>query len=265
LKQQKILLIDDKPANLAALSYVLEDVVEEYAVNLVKCDSGADGLKEVLKGDVSLILCDVQMPEMDGYEVANLIKHSRAHRDIPIIFLTAIHKDAKNILKGYECGAVDFLFKPFEPTVLLTKVKIFLELDRKRRQLEMMQNLQEHILQAVGEGIIYLSDNGMVQFANPLACELLGRIESRIVGYSIMDFLDLALQDEDLLLTWEATKACQQNRLGTEAYTGVAKVLHDEDKAGGVMVRYTSTSVWSSAGSVQGYVLVLQSIGQTSL
>jgi len=131
-EKQKILLVDDKPENLIALEAVLEDDSRE----LIKAFSGNDALKVLLKERVSLVLLDVQMPEMDGFEVAQLMHNNPKIAKVPIIFVTAISKEKKYVVKGYEVGAVDYLFKPIEPVILKSKVKFFLELDQQKRAME---------------------------------------------------------------------------------------------------------------------------------
>lgn len=139
--QQKILLVDDEPANLVSLEAILEDDERE----LLKAESGPDALKLLLQEDVSLVLLDVQMPEMDGFEVAELMRNRKNTQNIPIIFVTAISKEDQYVFKGYQVGAVDYLFKPLDPTILKSKVDFFLKLDRERRELqEKLKEAQQH-------------------------------------------------------------------------------------------------------------------------
>jgi len=134
MDKQKILMVDDKPENLIALEAVLEDDTRE----LIKAYSGNEALKVLLKESVDLVLLDVQMPGMDGFEVAELMHSNQKIAKVPIIFVTAISKEKKYVVKGYEVGAVDYLFKPIEPIILKSKVKFFLELAQPKRELEKM-------------------------------------------------------------------------------------------------------------------------------
>ena len=139
--EQKILLVDDQPSNLVSLEAVLED---EGRV-LLKAHNGPDALKLLLKEDISLVLLDVQMPGMDGFEVAELMRQRKDTQSIPIIFVTAISKEDKYVFKGYQVGAVDYLFKPLDPVILQSKVNFFLQLDRQRRELqEKLKQAQAH-------------------------------------------------------------------------------------------------------------------------
>jgi PAS domain S-box-containing protein len=122
-----VLLVDDREENLVALEAILEPLGE----NLIRARSGEEALRHLLVHDVAVILLDVQMPDLDGFETAALIKQRERTRSIPIIFLTAISKDDGNVFRGYSAGA----FKPFNPDVLRSKVSVFIDLYRKTRQL----------------------------------------------------------------------------------------------------------------------------------
>jgi two-component system, cell cycle response regulator len=124
----KILIVDDRIENLVALEKTLADLDTE----VVKATSGEKALVALLEHTVALILLDVQMPDMDGFETAALIRSNEETRHIPIIFVTAISKDQKHVFSGYASGAVDYLFKPLDPDILRSKVKVFLALDRQR-------------------------------------------------------------------------------------------------------------------------------------
>jgi signal transduction histidine kinase/DNA-binding response OmpR family regulator len=122
-RQVTILLVDDRESNLLALSAVLESL----PVRLVKATSGREALKFLLTNDCSLILLDVQMPDLDGFETAALIHARERTRYVPIIFVTAVHREEQQIIKGYTHGAVDYMVKPFDPTALVAKVRVFVE------------------------------------------------------------------------------------------------------------------------------------------
>jgi CheY-like chemotaxis protein len=122
----KILLVDDRPANLLTLESILEDLGQE----MVKATSGKEALRHLLRDDFAVILLDVKMPEMDGFETATLIRERERSRHTPIVFLTA-HKDEEHLFRGYYAGAVDFLYKPINPEVLRSKVSVFVDLSLK--------------------------------------------------------------------------------------------------------------------------------------
>ena len=114
----RILLVDDRPENLFALEAILEPLGQE----LVRAESGEEALRRLLHDDYAAILLDVQMPRLDGFQTAELIKQRERTRHVPIIFLTALSKDAEHVFRGYESGAVDYITKPFDPAVLRAKV-----------------------------------------------------------------------------------------------------------------------------------------------
>ena len=141
------LIVDDQPANLIAL----EGLLESLELHIVKAASGQEALSLVLEFDFALVLLDVQMPGMDGYETAILMRGMKRTRNVPIIFLTAISKEQKHVFKGYEAGAVDFLFKPIDPDVLKSKVRVFLELYNQSKlineqALELQLKIEELLL-----------------------------------------------------------------------------------------------------------------------
>src|SRR3954452_12605437 len=131
----RILMVDDHPSNLMALAAILDPLGQE----LVHADSAEESLRYLLEADFALILMDVQMPGLDGIQTAKLIKERRRNRHIPIIFLSAIHKDPAYIFRGYKEGAVDYLLKPFDPEILRAKVSVFVALWRKNELLRRQQ------------------------------------------------------------------------------------------------------------------------------
>jgi signal transduction histidine kinase len=132
-----ILLVDDRPENLLALEAILEPLNQR----LIRANSGPEALKRVLEMDFATILLDVQMPDMNGFEVAEIIKSRERSRTIPIIFLSAINKEEAYVFKGYAMGAVDYVFKPFNPDVLRMKVAVFVDLFIKQREVSRQAEL----------------------------------------------------------------------------------------------------------------------------
>ncbi len=127
-----ILLVDDRPENLVAL----ESLLDEPGRNLVKAQSGNEALQLVLEYDFALVLLDVQMPDMDGFETAELMRANSDTARVPIIFVTAINREERHVFRGYESGAVDYITKPIEPAILQSKVRVFCELYEQRKELE---------------------------------------------------------------------------------------------------------------------------------
>ena len=144
-----ILLVDDHEENLLALEAILVDP----SYNLVRAPSGRAALKEVLRRDFALILLDVAMPDLDGYETAELIRGRERSRQTPIIFLTANYRSDAHVFRGYSVGAVDYIFKPFSQEILRSKVSVFVELFQKRealnRQTQALLRAQEELEERV--------------------------------------------------------------------------------------------------------------------
>jgi two-component system, NtrC family, sensor kinase len=134
-----VLIVDDVEANLVALRALLDGLGCEVVI----AKTGNDALRQLLKREFAVLLLDVQMPEMDGYEVAHHARENPTTRDVPIIFLTAARHSEDNVLRGYGSGAVDYLFKPLDPPILRSKVRVFLELYAHRRQIADAKNALE--------------------------------------------------------------------------------------------------------------------------
>jgi CheY-like chemotaxis protein len=126
-----ILIVDDKEENLSTLKSSLQNI----SAQIVMAQSGKEAVLHTKQKDFALIILDVQMPEMDGYETASLIRQGNRNHHTPIVFLTAVYFDQSNIIKGYHAGAVDYITKPFNRDILLSKIKVFLDLDKAKRDL----------------------------------------------------------------------------------------------------------------------------------
>ncbi len=144
-----ILLVDDHPANLLAL----EGVLEPLGQRLVRAISGEEALKRVLAEDFALILMDVQMPGLDGFQTASLLRHRERTRDVPIIFLTALHKGLEHARRGYALGAFDYITKPFEPEIVTAKVSAFVALHLRALKLSRQSEELARRERAIGQEI----------------------------------------------------------------------------------------------------------------
>ena len=197
---QNIMLVDDRPENLM----VLENVLEAPGRNFVKADSGEEALRLLLKNDISLILLDVQMPGIDGFETASLIRGTQRTRNIPIIFVTAISKEQKHIFKGYESGAVDYMFKPLDPDIVQRKVDIFLELDRQKRLLQVKneelvraKKNTDNIFSHIEEGLFLLDHDGRIKPQYSSALEYIFG-EGELSGKNLTDLLQSRIEESEL-------------------------------------------------------------------
>ncbi|WP_107851527.1 response regulator [Oceanimonas marisflavi] len=258
--QPKILVVDDRPENLHSMQRLLASLQAE----VITADSGHQALSLLLRHDFALILLDVMMPDMDGFETASLIRGNSRSRHVPIIFVTAADQDTARADRGYDLGAVDYLFKPLQPHVLLSKVRVFLQQASQQQQLQRslqeVRRLQEHnalLLHAVGEGIMSLDENGHIGFANPAAERLLGRESGRLNGLPLTGLLRLSEQQpagEDWL-----SALLERHRLnaGTSSCD-----QHWFCHADGHLfpVEYTLSALHSTEGHFRGLVLVFQDI-----
>jgi PAS domain S-box-containing protein len=139
----RVLLVDDDERNLLAVSSILEDLGE-----VVTARSGEEALRHLLKGEFAVILLDVYMPGMDGYETAQIIRSRDQSKGIPIVFLSAVNKETEHLLRGYAMGAVDYVFKPVDPIILRSKVAVFVDLFAKSKEVERKARYEQSLLDA---------------------------------------------------------------------------------------------------------------------
>jgi PAS domain S-box-containing protein len=142
-ERPRVLLVDDDERNLLAVESILDDLGE-----VVTAKSGEEALRHLLKGEFAVILLDVYMPVMDGYEAAQIIRSRDQTKGIPIVFLSAVNKEAEHLLRGYSMGAVDYVFKPVDPIVLRSKVSVFVDLFAKTKEIEIKAQQQKALLDA---------------------------------------------------------------------------------------------------------------------
>jgi PAS domain S-box-containing protein len=194
-----ILLVDDQPGKL--LSY--EAILGELGENLIKCSSGDEALQCLLKNDVAVVLTDVSMPGIDGFELAQLMRQHPRFQTTAIIFISAIHLSDLDRIKGYERGAVDYISVPVVPELLRAKVSLFAELHRKRHQLEMLnreleqrvadrtEELSERadLLDLASDAIMVRDVNGIVSFWSSGAEALYGWKREEMIGRNLHEVL----------------------------------------------------------------------------
>lgn len=184
-----ILLVDDQPENL----FSLEQLLEEDHINFIKAHSGKEALKLALNNEITLILLDVQMPEMDGFEVARILKSSVKTKYIPIIFVTALSRDLSNVLKGYSEGAVDYLLKPLQPEITKAKVDAFIKFYLQQKELEQKDINLENLGLLVKQtpdimAIILAAQEMIIEDINPACSGILGYTPEEIKGRDIFQY-----------------------------------------------------------------------------
>jgi len=208
----KILVVDDREANLIAIKSILD----ELKIELFLVQSAKDGLRLLLKYDFVLALVDVQMPEIDGFEMAKLMREQPKTKLIPIILITAISKENGYVHKGYESGAVDFIFKPIHPNILINKVNVFLELFNQREAIKNINHKNELLLNSSTEGILGLDSKGYITFANPAAAKMLGT-DIATLSRQHLHQLMYAPGSTDVP-PWEETAVYKMNKNGSEYF-----------------------------------------------
>ncbi|OSM04225.1 PAS domain S-box protein [Magnetofaba australis] len=218
LAPPKILIVDDQPANLVALRLLLERI----SATVLEAQSGNEALGLLSEHDFALILLDVDMPGMDGYEVAAIARSVRATQEIPILFLTAAYHDERHRLKGYEAGAVDYIEKPINDHILLAKTRIFLDLYRahaqtrqanaqlraeisRRQAAEARLLLTRHIVDHMGDIGLLLDAAGHIQDVNDTACAQLGMDRYELLRLTIFDLYEQLLPNLAVKL-WRLTR-----------------------------------------------------------
>jgi PAS domain S-box-containing protein len=177
-RRANVLLVDDRPENLLAL----EAVLAPLPCRLVSVTSGQEALRRLLHEEFAVILLDVQMPELDGFETAEYIKRRDKTKAIPIIFVTAISKERHHVFRGYEAGAVDYVFKPYEPAVLRAKVQVFLELHEAEHAVRRSEALLRATFANAPIGMARLDARGTFQEVNRVLCDVLGLGEGALLG-----------------------------------------------------------------------------------
>src|SRR3954454_4083969 len=187
----KLLLVDDDRDNLLALQAVLEPLGQE----LMLAASGFEALRLCLEHDFAAMLLDVRMPEMDGFETAELIRARKRSSHTPILFLTGYRSD-EQLFRGYHLGAVDFLFKPIVPEILQSKVAVFVELSRKelllRRKTEALERTEQKfraVLEAAPDAMLITDKEGSIQLANSRTDSLFGYRREELLWANINSLL----------------------------------------------------------------------------
>ena len=203
----KLLIVDDHEHNL----FTLRTLVQQHMdVEILEATSGRQAIDIALsEPGIDLVILDVQMPVMDGFQTASMLKIRKRTRDIPIIFLTAAFKTEEFQRRGYEVGAADYLLKPIDDNQLINKISTYFRLIEKERRLNvelerkvaertaelaLAKNHLENIIRYMGEALLVLDPEGNIKEANPAACRMLGYSEEALTRLSIGDVFE---EEED--------------------------------------------------------------------
>ena len=199
----KVLIVDDNADNL----YTLRTLIAQHMdVEILEATSGEAAMEIALaQPRIDLIILDVQMPGMDGFQTASMLKIRKKTREIPIIFLTAAFKTAEFQQKGYDLGAADYLLKPIDDNLLLNKISTYFRLIEKERrltqeleekvaertrELDEARRYLENIIRHMGEALLVLGPDGIISSANPAACRMLDYPEEELTGMSVGDVFE---------------------------------------------------------------------------
>jgi len=205
----KLLIVDDNEHNL----YTLRTLIQQHMdVEILEANSGHAALEIAMEQpEIDLVILDIQMPEMDGFQTASMLKIRKKTRDIPIIFLTAAYKTEEFQQKGYELGAADYLLKPIDDNLLLNKISTYFRLIEKERRMNQVleekvaertrelheaKQYLENIIQHMGEALLVLDPEGVITSVNPTACRMLDYPADELMGMSIGDVFEEEGEEE---------------------------------------------------------------------
>ena len=247
-----LLVVDDIAQNLTAI----EALLARPGLVILRAASGAEALELLLANEVALALIDVQMPHMDGFELAELIRGSERTRAIPLIFLTAATREPSYSFRGYEAGAVDFMFKPLDPQALIGKVKVFVELYQQKRQLAAQLaelkhalHLNEMFIAVLGHDLrtpLSVVMNGAMLL--PMLTDLPKVVATATrIGSSARRMTQMVDQLLDLA---RVRSGSMQLRTGSHDYAGICAALADEFHATGQPTRIVMRTVGDVCGVV---------------
>lgn len=260
----RILIVDDNRNNL----YTLRTLIQKHMdVDVLEADSGKEALEIALSNpQIDLIVLDIQMPEMDGFQTASMLKVRKATRDIPIIFLTAAFKTDEFQQKGYEVGAADYLLKPIDDNQLINKISTYLRLIEKEReinqqleqlvgertkQLQQAKSYLEKVISHIGEALLLLDPEGKIKSVNPVARKLLGYEEEELLGMSIGDVFEEETQEQAraFMGTWLEALI----RTGTISSIEARFIASDERR---VPILFSRTALQNEDGEITDIICI---------
>ncbi|AZN39382.1 response regulator [Paenibacillus albus] len=203
-----ILMVDDRLENLIAL----EAILDSPNYRLFRAHSGEEALRHVLTTEFAVILLDVQMPGMNGFETAELIKMRERSKYVPIIFITAISQAAEHVKHGYSVGAIDYIFKPFHPDTLKMKIDAFVQMYRYQEQIKLQNELMTVIGDTSNDALVTVNEQGVIQMINRAAGRMFGYVPEKLIGQSI-DLLVPSLTSKLAVTASSETKVVETRAL----------------------------------------------------
>jgi PAS domain S-box-containing protein len=260
----RILIVDDNRNNLFTLHALISKHMD---VEVLEADSGQAALDIALHDPrIDLIVLDVQMPEMDGFQTASMLKVRQRTRDIPIIFLTAAYKTDEFQQRGYEVGAADYLLKPIDDNQLINKISTYLRLiekerdmnrrleiqvEERTRELHLAKNYLESVINNMGEALLLLGPDGRIKTANPAACRMLDYVEADLQGMAIGDIFEEeeAKQANAFMGTWLEALI----RTGTISSIEASFIAKDQRR---VPILFSRTAIMDEAGGITDIICI---------
>ena len=260
----RILIVDDNRNNLFALRAL---IAKHMDVEVLEADSGQAALDIALHNSrIDLIVLDVQMPEMDGFQTASMLKVRQRTRDIPIIFLTAAYKTDEFQQKGYEVGAADYLLKPIDDNQLINKISTYLRLiekerdmnrrlealvEERTRELNVAKNHLESVINNMGEALLLLGADGKIKSANPATCKMLDYAEADLQGMAIGDIFEEeeTQQANAFMGTWLEALI----RTGTISSIEACFIAKDQRR---VPILFSRTAIKDEAGEITDIICI---------
>lgn len=260
----RILIVDDNRNNLFTLRALIKKHMD---AEVLEADSGQAALDMALKNPrIDLIVLDVQMPEMDGFQTASMLKVRQRTRDIPIIFLTAAYKTDEFQQRGYDVGAADYLLKPIDDNQLINKISTYLRLiekerdmnrrleqqvEERTRELNAAKHYLESVISNMGEALLLLDPEGRIKTANPAACRMLDYREADLQGMAIGDVFEEEekVQARAFMGIWLEALI----RTGTISSIEASFIAKDQRR---VPILFSRTAIKDDAGEISDIICI---------
>jgi PAS domain S-box-containing protein len=260
----RILIVDDHRNNLFTLRAL---IAKHMDAEVLEADSGQAALDMALNNPrIDLIVLDIQMPEMDGFQTASMLKVRQRTRDIPIIFLTAAYKTDEFQQRGYDVGAADYLLKPIDDNQLINKISTYLRLiekerdmnrrleqrvEERTRELNAAKHYLESVISNMGEALLLLDPEGRIKTANPAACRMLDYREADLQGMAIGDVFEEEekLQANAFMGIWLEALI----RTGTISSIEASFIAKDEQR---VPILFSRTAIKDDAGEISDIICI---------
>jgi len=260
----RVLIVDDNENNLYSLRALINKHMD---VELLQALSGQAAVDIALNNPrIDLIILDIQMPEMDGFQTASMLKVRQKTKDIPIIFLTAAYKTDEFQKKGYAVGAADYLLKPIDDNQLINKISTYLRLiekergmnlrlealvEERTRELQIAKQYLENVISHMGEALLLLEPSGKIKTANPAAYRMLGYAEGDLVGMSIGDVFEEEEQEQAKAFMGIWLEALI--RTGTISRIDASFIARDQRR---VPILFSRTAIMNDAGEITDIICI---------